>query len=70
MSNKKLLDFFKRCSFTNDELERFADVVATKVEVSQEHRIIKAHAEFKKYVSFSHITLLEEKVNSKRLMIE
>ena len=64
MSNKNLLSFFKRCAFSENELSLFDGAVAAKVEVNQEHRILKAHAELKKYVSFSHIQALEDKVKS------
>ncbi len=62
MANKNLLSFFKRCLFTNEEQHLLDGAVATKVAVNQEHRIIRAHAEFPKYVPFSHIMKLEEKI--------
>lgn len=64
MANKDLLSFFKRCNFNDEELALFEGAIATKVVVSQEHRILKAHAEFLRYVSFSRIIGLEEKVKS------
>ena len=64
MSNKNLLSFFKRCLFTENVLSLFDGAIATKVEVNQEHRLLKAHAELKKYVSFSHLQALEDKVKN------
>ncbi len=64
MSNKYLLNFFKRCSFTDEEISLFGESIATKVVVNQEHRILKAHAQFSKYVPFSHILQLEKKVKT------
>ncbi len=64
MSNKNLLSFFKRCTFTQEELDLFQDAVATKVEVNQQHRILKAHATFVKYVPFSRVVSLEGKVKN------
>ncbi len=62
MGNKNLLSFFKRCIFNEEEQRLLDGAFATKVEVNQEHRMIKAHAEFPGYVPFSHILKLEEKI--------
>ena len=51
-------------SFSETEISLFDGAIAQKVEVNQEHRILKAHAELKEYVSFSHIQALEDKVKS------
>ncbi len=64
MGNKNLLSFFKRCIFSEEEQRLLEGAYATKVEVNQEHRMIKAHAEFLGYVPFSDIQKLEEKVKS------
>ncbi|MBQ8894102.1 MAG: PolC-type DNA polymerase III [Clostridia bacterium] len=64
MANKELLSFFRRCLFSEDEQRFLAGAYATKVEANQEHRMIKAHAEFPMYVPFSHIEKLEEKIKS------
>lgn len=64
MANKNLLNFFKRCTFSEEEQRLFEGACATKVQANQEHRMIKAHAEFPMYVPFSHIAKLEEKVRT------
>ena len=64
MANKNLLTFFKRCSFSGEEKELFQDAYATKVEANQEHRMLKAYVVFSKYLSFSHLLELEEKIKS------
>ena len=64
MGNKNLLSFFKRCTFSDEEQRLLDGAFASKVEVNQEHRMIKAHAEFLSYVPFCDIQKLEEKVKS------
>ena len=55
MGNKNLLSFFKRCTFSDEEQRLLDGAFASKVEVNQEHRMIKAHAEFLSYVPFCDI---------------
>ena len=64
MANKNLLSFFRRCPFSEDEIKTFEGAVTTKVEANQEHRMIKAHAEFPTYVPFSLIEKLENKIKT------
>ncbi len=64
MSNKSLLSYFRRCTFTEKEQSLFENAFVTKVEANQQHRMIKAHTSFAEYVSFSDILKLEEKIRS------
>ena len=60
MAKKNLLQFFKRCIFSEEEAAVLEGAVTTKVEANQEHRILRAHAEFPMYVPFSHIVKLKK----------
>ena len=62
MAVKYLLNYFKRCGFSAEEQRVFEGAFVEKVEVNQEHRMIKAHVIFPSYVPFSHIRNLEENV--------
>ncbi|MBQ4052179.1 MAG: PolC-type DNA polymerase III [Clostridia bacterium] len=64
MSNKELITYFKRCRFSEEEQQLFSTAYLTKVEVNQQHRLLKAYAEFPAYVPFSRIMKLEENVKS------
>ncbi len=63
MAVKYLLNYFKRCGFSAEEQRVFEGAFVEKVEVNQEHRMIKAHVIFPSYVPFSHIRNLEENVS-------
>ena len=62
MAKKNLLQFFKRCIFSEEEAKLFDGAYTVKVEANQEHRILRAHTEFPMYVPFSHIVKLEERI--------
>ncbi len=64
MANKEVLSYFRRCIFTEEEQQLFASAVLQKVEVNQQHRLLKAHTAFPMYVPFSHIVKLEEKIRN------
>ncbi len=62
MADKYLLQFFKRCIFSEEEAKLLEGAIATKVEANQAHRILRAHTEFPMYVPFSHIVKLEDRI--------
>ena len=64
MANKEILSYFKRCLFSEEEQQLFSAGYLTKVEVNQQHRLLKAHTAFPMYVPFSHILKLEAKIKS------